>query len=96
MGAQGSTTLDFGAIPGTNTASATVTGQATIAAGSHVEAFIQGNDSTAEHNAYEHNTLLPQYVSLACDTVVAGTGFNINAFTELRLTGTVAVRWVWN
>lgn len=96
MGSQGSTTVDFGATPGTNHVTKAVTGQGTIIAGSHVEAFIQGNDSTADHNVYEHSTLLPQYVSFSMSDVVAGTGFTINAFTELRLTGLVAVRWVWN
>lgn len=96
MGAQGSTTIDFGATPGTNHVTKVITGQASIVAGSHVEAFIQGNDSTADHNVYEHTTVLPLYVRLSINTIVAGVGFTINALTELRLTGLVAVRWVWN
>lgn len=95
MGAQGATTLNFGAIPGTNHVSVTVTGQASIAADSHVEAWIMGNDSTAEHNAYEH-MVLSNYVMCPISDVIAGTGFTINSMTELRLTGNVDVRWVWN
>lgn len=95
MGSQGTATLNFGATPGTNHVSVAVTGQAAIIAGSHVEAWIMGNDSTAEHTAYEH-MVLAGYVMLPITAVVAGTGFTINSMTELRLTGNVAVRWAWN
>lgn len=95
MGAQGTATLNFGSTPGTNHVSVAVTGQAAIVAGSHVEAWIMGNDSTAEHNVYEH-MFLSGYVMLPISDVVAGTGFTINSITELRLDGTLSVRWVWN
>jgi hypothetical protein len=90
----GTATLDFGSGAGTNNVSVEVTGQAGILSGSNIMIWVQGNDSTASHNSYEHK-ILPSYVSLSADSVVAATGFTINAFTELRLTGTISVRWSW-
>jgi hypothetical protein len=95
MGAQGTATIDFGLAPGTNIVSVAVTGQATIASNSFAEAFFQGNDSTASHNAYEH-MIAPQAITLSCSNFIAGTGFTINAITQLRVDGTFTVRWVWN
>ena len=94
-GAQGSATINFGAVPGTNLVSIAVTGQAGIVAGSQVQAFLMGNDSTATHNADEHK-ILANYINFAVDTIVAGVGFTINAITELRLTGTMVLRWRWS
>jgi len=93
MAGTGSATLNFGAAPGTNTATVDVTGQAAIVAGSYVEAWIQGNDSTAEHNAYKH-AIVPMIVRIT--TVAAGTGFTIQGASEWRLNGTFTVRWVWS
>jgi hypothetical protein len=93
-GASGTATLDFGSTPGTNYVTVAVTGQTTIASNSHIRAWIQGTDSTATHNAFEH-TLLPLYVNINTSDVIAGTGFTINAITELRLSGTISVRWQW-
>ena len=95
MGAQGTTTLNFGAAPGTNHVSVDVVGQAAIAADSAVEAWIMGVDSTAEHTTYEH-MFLAGYISTPITAIVVGTGFTINGITELRLTGNIDVRWVWN
>lgn len=89
-------TLSFGAAPGTNTATVTVTGQAGITTAAYVEAFWQGNDSTASHNAYEHKHIFPGRVALSADALVNNTGFDITATTELRLTGTVVCRVAWN
>lgn len=94
---QGTATIDFGAAPGTNTATVTITGQAGITAPSYVEAWFMGNDSTADHNAYEHKHVLPQKVKLSVDNIVAGTGFDITATAlELRLNGTIKCRFVWS
>lgn len=94
MGATGTATLDFGAAPGTNIASVTVTGQADIVAGSMVETWIMGNASTADHNAYEH-MIMAKAVEVTPTAVTAGAGFVLTGLTELRLRGTVVVRWVW-
>ena len=91
--ATGTATLDFGATPGTNHVSVAVTGQGAIGANDHVEAFMQGNDSTATHNVYEH-MIVP--IRLSVSDIIAGTGFTINAITELRLDGTFKCRWAWS
>lgn len=88
----GNATLDFGAAPGTNMVSVAVTGQAAIGAGSYAEAFVMSDDTTADHNAYEHR-LAP--FTLRCEAIIAGTGFTIVAFSDYRLTGQFKVRWVW-
>ena len=90
----GEATIDFGAAPGTNIASATVTGQSTILSTSSVQAWICGVDFTADHNATEH-TLLPLWLSVTASTITAGSGFVLTAFTELRLAGQIKVRWSW-
>jgi hypothetical protein len=89
--ATGTAVVNFGAAPGSSVASVAVTGQASIGSGSHCEAFLMG-DSTATHNAEEHAFAPIRFV---CRDVIAGTGFTIYATTELRLTGTFTVRWVW-
>jgi hypothetical protein len=89
--ATGTAIINFGAAPGSTRATVAVTGQASIGANSHAEAFLMG-DATASHNAEEH-AWVP--IVLRCRDVVAATGFTIQATTELRLTGTFQVRWVW-
>jgi len=88
----GSAVLDFGSTPGTNVVTTTVTGQASILSGSFVQAWLMG-ETTATHNAYEHN-IVP--IRLTCGNIVAGTGFDIVASTDWRLTGTFSVKWIWN
>ena len=90
----GTATINFGAAPGTNYVTVNVTGQTDIASGSNVWAWVYGGDSTATHNSFEH-TILPLWVNINTSAIIAGTGFTINAFTELRLTGTLSVRWAW-
>lgn len=87
----GSATIDFGAAPGTNVATSAITGVPGILAGSRVRAWIAG--STADHNAYEHQTVLPMEVALSTHSIVAGTGFSVTAATDLRLTGQIACQW---
>jgi len=95
MAFTGSATLDFGSAPGTNVATVAVTGQTGILTGSNIECWVQGNDSTASHNAYEH-ALAAQLFTVSPTSVVAGTGFTIQGSSlEHRLTGTWTVRWVW-
>ncbi len=71
MGAQGTTTVDFGAFPGASHATFTVTGQTSILSGSLVEAWIVPI-ATSDHSADEH-ILAPLRVFVS--DVVAGTGF---------------------
>jgi hypothetical protein len=95
MGATGTATINFGATPGTNIASVTVTSQPDIIGTSAVEGWFMGLDSTADHNATEHS-MMPLAVVLTPTAIVAGTGFTLTALTQLRLTGQVKVRWVWS
>lgn len=92
MGAQGTTTIDFGSGTGKQTASIAVTGQGTILSGSQCEAWIMYT-SSASHNETEH-LMVP--MNLRCGTVIAGTGFTIYAASEWSLTGTFTLQWVWN
>lgn len=95
MATTGSATLDFGSAPGNNVGLAVVTGQTGILSGSNIECWVQGNDSSTDHNAYEH-ALAGQLFSVTPTNVVAGTGFTIQGTSlSLRLTGTWTVRWVW-
>ena len=75
MGAQGNTSIDFGAFPGTTDASLAVTGQGAIVGGSLVEAWLFPAD-TADHLADEH---FVETIKIMAGNVVAGVGFTIYA-----------------
>ena len=92
--AQGTVVFTFGAAPGTNVVSTTVS-SATISATSKVEVYLMGTDSTATHNAIEHQMLPLGGLSLSVTSVTAGVGFTAQAMSLLRLTGTFTARWVW-
>jgi hypothetical protein len=91
--ATGTVTIDFGAFPGSNTATVTVSGQGSILATSNVEAFFMA-ESTVDHTANDHKfaALLAQ---LVCSVPVAATGFDIDAVSTEKLQGTFKLRWVW-
>jgi hypothetical protein len=93
MAAAGTAILDFGAYPGTQEASVVVTGQGAILAGSNVEAWWM-SDTTSDHTANDH-AYAQMFVYLTCGTVVASTGFTINARCEDKMQGTFQVRWIW-
>lgn len=93
MGAQGSGTIDFGSAPGSTVATFAIVGQAGIVAGSHVECFLQGTDTTATHNAVEHS-MVP--ITIRPNLITVATGFSGIAISAIRLTGTFTYRWVWN
>lgn len=94
MATQGTTTIDFGAFPGSLYTTVAVTGQASIVAGSLVEAWIRPV-ATADHLADEHIVDPPDVI--AAD-IVAGTGFTIHGRSNnhLRHHGLYTVAWVWN
>lgn len=81
MGAQGTTTIDFGAFPGASDASVAVTGQASILGTSLAEAWIFPV-ATADHTADEH--MVESFKVFATD-IVAGVGFTIRAFNTSQL-----------
>lgn len=92
--ASGTSVVDFGAFPGKAQASVAVTGQATILAGSLVEAWISLTP-TATHSADEHQV---ENYYISAGLVVAGVGFTI--YMEARqpgkmLYGTWNVNWAW-
>lgn len=72
----GTTTVDFGAFPGSNYATTNVTGQAGILAGSFINVVIRPI-ATADHLEDEH---LVESIRLVVGTVIPGTGFQICAF----------------
>ena len=88
----GTAVLDFGAAPGTNLVSVNVAGLTGLVATDHIEAFMMGTDSTAEHNTYEH-MIAP--IKLSVSSITAGSGFTITGFTDNRLTGTFKIHYVW-
>ena len=95
MGAQGTATLNFGATPAEE-ATVTVTGQAAIVAGSHVEAFFMHGDSTASNTDEEH-AMAAMMCPLSCKVVTPGDSFEIRAMPIAWMgIGTFTVRWVWN
>jgi hypothetical protein len=102
VGASGTATLDFGAIPGKSDASVVVTGQGGIVSGSSVEAWIRPVAS-ANHTADEH---MVETLNVFAGSIAAGVGFTIYGFNTsqlnsplgvgTRLTGQWTVSWVWN
>jgi hypothetical protein len=95
VGAQGTATLNFGALPGTSDASIAVTGQTAILSSSLVEAWIVPA-TTADHSADEH---MVESLDIYAGNIVAGTGFTIYGFNEAAI-GTIhgnwTIGWVWN
>lgn len=91
---QGTITFNFGTGKGTNVVTTVVT-DAAISATSKVEIYIMGTDTTATHNAIEHQMLPLGGLSLTPISVTAGVGFTAQAMSMLRLTGTFTARYVW-
>ena len=93
MGATGTAILDFGSTPGTNQVSVAVTGQTGIGGSSYAEALLSPV-ATATHNL-EEIKLMTIKLGVLAHTISNGVGFTITGTTELRLTGTINVNWVW-
>jgi hypothetical protein len=91
---QGTVTFNFGSVPGTNVVSTAVS-DTSIGASSKVEVYLMGTDSTATHNAIEHQMLPLGGLSVQVISVTAGVGFTAQAMSLLRLTGTFQARYVW-
>ena len=89
---QGTATINFGAFPGTQEASVTFA-DATISAGSKVEAYVMADATTADHTANDHRylPLLADFTALA----TAGVGGTIFGRSLNRMQGTYQVRYVW-
>jgi len=86
--ATGTDTIDFGATP-TDSATKLVTGLSGLTVNSHLEAFMQGSDSTADNSADAHQQLAMrsnfycEYVSVNSMNIVADVliGFVTGTFT---------------
>lgn len=86
------TTIDFGATP-TDTATKLVTGMSGLTTGSHLEAFMQGGDSTGDNDADAHK-LLAFSGRFNCE-YISSTSMNINVDTMVGLaSGTFIIHWV--
>ncbi len=92
--ATGTAILDFGDFPGSNEASVAVTGQTEITGAAYAEAWIMGDDTSADHTASDHR-YLAMLMGLTCGTPSAGVGFTIYGRCAEKLTGAWTVRWVW-
>lgn len=82
MGAQGTTTVDFGAYPGKTDTSVVITGQTGILAGSLVEAWLfPANTGTPGTDTYHsHDEHLVERIKVVAGSIVVATGFTIYAF----------------
>lgn len=90
----GTALLDFGAPPGSDTATVAVTGQAAITAASFVEAWVAiPAAGTADHNADEHWV---EELDVRAGNIVAGVGFTIYGRCRVgRTRGQFSVAWAW-
>lgn len=93
MGAQGHTTVDFGAWPGQASADVAVSGQTGILTSSDAEAWIRCEDS-ADHSADEHEI---EEFDVKAKSIVAGTGFTVVVRPKLgTVYGVWNISWVWS
>jgi hypothetical protein len=86
--------IDFGAFPGSDTASLAITGQDDIEATASVTVSIV-YDPTDDHSADEHLVDPPRVVA---GTIVAGTGFTIygNTTSNTFVYGKWTLAWRWS
>ena len=84
--------ISFGAFPGAQEASAQFT-DATISAGSKVEAFIMASDSVGNHTTNDHK-YLPLLASFNGEPI-AGVGGTIYGRALQSLIGDFKIRYAW-
>lgn len=92
----GTSTLTFGTAASRSIyATAVVTGQTGIVAGSKVEAYLMA-DITTSHSADEH-IMASQMLDLVCGDVAAGVGFTVYGLARdlAGLVGSFTINWVW-
>lgn len=87
----GTTTIDFGAAPGSQRATSLVSGLSGLVAGQHIEAFLMSEAST-DHSDYEHQ-MAAMITGFTCAYVDA-TSFMIFGVSEIMLNGIWNLRWV--
>lgn len=93
MAGKGSAILDFGAFPGSNEASVSVTGETGILSNSNADAW-QDAKATVDYTAKELR-FLSTLISISPGTITAGVGFTIDAFSQYRIIGKISVQWAW-
>jgi hypothetical protein len=91
---QGTLTFDFGSAPGSSVVETLNVSASGISSTSKIELYLDGTDSTATHNAYEHSILDLADISLKAIAKRANE-FDARCATTLRLTGTITARFVW-
>lgn len=89
--ATGTATFDFGITP-TDVAAILVSGLSGLSVGSHKEAFVQGDDSTADNTTDDHK-FLSVSGRFNCE-YVSPTSMNVNCELVMGLaTGQFTVHW---
>lgn len=88
--------IDFGAFPGSNEASVTITGQTGISPTSKVEVFFMADDTTTgtgAHTAADHR-YAPLFIHLSCGAP-SGTDIPIYGRCLDKMQGKFTFRGVW-
>lgn len=85
--------LNFGAFPGSNEASVSVTGLTGISASSKVEAYFMADDTSVDHTAADHR-YAAAIVGLTCGTP-SGTSVMVYGRCMEAMQGTLSFRLVW-
>jgi hypothetical protein len=91
----GTATLNFGAFPGSNEASVTVTGLTAISATSTTNAYFGADATTSDYTANDHK-YLSSLIGLSCSNATAGSGFTIYARSLQKIEGSVSVNYYWS
>lgn len=87
----GTAEVNFGPFPGSNEASVVVPAEG-VTPTTHVEAWVMGGDSTADHTAADHR-YFPVFAAL---TTEPGTDtFTIHARSTQKLQGRWMAHFVW-
>lgn len=89
---QGTATIDFGAFPGSNTASVVVSGLTGITAGNKPKAYVSANATTGDHSANDHK-YFACFVGLACGDIVPATSMTIHAISTEKLQGQWSINY---
>ena len=89
---QGTVIIDFGVFPGSQEASVTFT-DATISAGSKVEAYVMSADTVGTHTANDHKYLL--LLAEFTGQPTAGVGGTIFGRALQLMIGQFNLRYVW-
>jgi hypothetical protein len=98
MGAQVTGFVNFGAFPGKDRATATVTGQTGIVAGSAVEAWANYDAALSDVHSEDELLMLTGYVRFSAPKsgITAGTGFTVVAMCDNdNMWGRIPFNAVW-